>query len=230
MHTIIYIDNDNLSFLKYESILTNIFKTNNSFFKIFINEYDFSRINEASKIKHKFIICNNYGKNSLDISLTIECIKDLLNNKNIDTFVLVSNDSDFIPLCKEIKECGKKCILCVDRDYNQIIRDAYNNVINIGGLMKIEYKKIELKKQKDFEEQRRLINVQKTDNEIVQRILNNYFNSNSKCTKISFENIRELFIKNNIDYKKYGKLRQYLINYLPIGYKIQNTHIIKLGL
>ena len=105
---IVYVDNDNLQFTKYESVLTSLFVNKKSFFKIFTNEYDLSKIDESFKNKHKFIVSNNNGKNSLDIAITIECMKDLMNNNNIHTFAIVSNDSDFIPLCKEIKEQGKR--------------------------------------------------------------------------------------------------------------------------
>ena len=182
MHTIIYIDNDNIQYVKYESIFNSIFKDNNTFFKIFINKHDFSKINENAINKHKFIVCNNNGKNSLDISLTIECIKDLLNNKNIDKFVIVSNDSDFIPLCKEIKECGKQCELCVTRTPNKIINDVYDDVINI----------------EDFCKENE-INIKKNE---VNKIFNEYFRINSNDKYISFDNIPNIFIQNNINYKK----------------------------
>ena len=80
MTTMVYVDNDNIQFTKYEDIITSFFNT--SFYKIFINEYELSKIDESIKNKHKFIVCNNNGKNSLDISLTIECMKDLVRNNS----------------------------------------------------------------------------------------------------------------------------------------------------
>jgi len=47
------------------------------------------------------------GKNSSDIRLTIDAI-ELLFTSPIDTFVIVSSDSDFIPLINKLRSFGKK--------------------------------------------------------------------------------------------------------------------------
>ena len=56
---IVYVDNDNLQFTKYESVLTSLFVNKKSFFKIFTNEYDLSKMDESFKNRHKFIVSNN---------------------------------------------------------------------------------------------------------------------------------------------------------------------------
>ena len=52
---------------------------------------------------------NNSGKNSSDIRLAIEAI-DLLHVSPIDTFVIVSSDSDFVPLVGKLRSSGKTVI------------------------------------------------------------------------------------------------------------------------
>src|SRR5688572_15451899 len=47
-------------------------------------------------------------KNSVDIHITIDIIKDVLSSKNIDIFVLVSGDRDFVPLMNQIRAAGKE--------------------------------------------------------------------------------------------------------------------------
>ena len=49
------------------------------------------------------------GKNSSDISLTIDAV-DLLYNAPIDAFVIVSSDSDFVPLVSKLRSAGKIAI------------------------------------------------------------------------------------------------------------------------
>ena len=158
MTTMVYVDNDNIQFTKYEDIITSFFNT--SFYKIFINEYELSKIDESIKNKHKFIVCNNNGKNSLDISLTIECMKDLVRNNSIHTYVIVSNDTDFIPLCKELKEYGKSCILFTDRIHNEATNGIYDKIVNIGDCKRDrdikEHKLRELERQKVLEQERRI--------------------------------------------------------------------------
>ena len=220
---IVYVDNDNLQFTKYESVLTSLFVNKKSFFKIFTNEYDLSNIDESFKNKHKFIVSNNNGKNSLDIAITIECMKDLMNNNNIHTFAIVSNDSDFIPLCKEIKEQGKECHLYVDREHNQNIKDAYDQVINIGDFKKKEHQLREKEKQKELEKQNKLKNqIEKSEQNLIKKrkvkdILDNYFLKSSNVS-ITFDNIVKLFYRDKIKYK--GKLGQFLEEHLSTDYKV----------
>ena len=49
------------------------------------------------------------GKNSCDIKLTIDAV-ELLHNTPIDTFVIVSSDSDFVPLVNHLRGSGKSVI------------------------------------------------------------------------------------------------------------------------
>ena len=195
MTTMVYIDNDNIKFSNYEYILTSFFKT--AFYKIFINEYELSIIDEPLKNKHKFIVCNNNGKNSLDISLTIECMKDLVRNQSIHTYVIVSNDTDFIPLCKELKEYGKSCILFTDRIPNESTIDVYDKIVNIGDCKRDrdikEHKLRELEKQKALEEERRInkiknLNSKDDTKKQLESLLNGYFRNKSR-KNISYDNI-----------------------------------------
>ena len=234
---IVYVDNDNLQFTKYESVLTSLFVNKKSFFKIFTNEYDLSNIDESFKNKHKFIVSNNNGKNSLDIAITIECMKDLMNNNNIHTFAIVSNDSDFIPLCKEIKEQGKNCYLYVDREHNQNIKDAYDQVINIGDFKKKEHQLREKEKQKELEKQNKLKNqIEKSEQNLTKKrkvkdILDNYFItlSGNALACVTFDTIAKLFNKGKIKYK--GKLTQFLEEHLSTDYykivKIKNQSYVQ---
>ena len=52
---------------------------------------------------------NRSGKNSSDIVLAIDAI-DLLHGAPIDTFVIVSSDSDFVPLVSKLRAAGKGVI------------------------------------------------------------------------------------------------------------------------
>ena len=49
------------------------------------------------------------GKNSSDICLAIDAV-DLLHNAPVDTFVIVSSDSDFVPLVSKLRAAGKSVI------------------------------------------------------------------------------------------------------------------------
>ncbi|MCL2136168.1 MAG: NYN domain-containing protein [Coriobacteriia bacterium] len=53
---------------------------------------------------------NQSGKNSADIRLAVDAIELCHNNAFINTFVIVSGDSDFTPLVSRLKENGKTII------------------------------------------------------------------------------------------------------------------------
>lgn len=232
MTIIVYIDNDNLQFSKYESVLTDYFSNNNVFFKVFINEYELSRVDESLKNKYKFIVCNNNGKNSLDIAITIECMKDLIRNLTINTFVIVSNDSDFIPLCKEIKEYGKKCYLFVDRKQNEQVKNVYDKIVNMGDRKKKEHQLRELEILKEFQMKRKNENLQdqyiNKDKHVqnkmidcdlkikIKKLLDDYFKLNTNIKKITYDEIQNLFNQNNIEYNI--RFNKFLKKYLPDGY------------
>ena len=55
------------------------------------------------------------GKNSCDILLTIDAV-ELLYVHNIDAFVIVSSDSDFVPLVSKLRGAGKTVIGAGRRD------------------------------------------------------------------------------------------------------------------
>ncbi len=49
------------------------------------------------------------GKNAIDILLTVQAL-DLLRDSAIDTFVIASGDSDFVPLVRRLRAAGKRVI------------------------------------------------------------------------------------------------------------------------
>lgn len=69
---------------------------------------------------HNLIPCPKLTKvkNSTDMRLAVELMRDLLTNSSIDMFFIASADSDYIPVMKEIKEKGKEVVLLVQNNAN----------------------------------------------------------------------------------------------------------------
>lgn len=85
------------------------------------NIYDQTKIrNFGVDVKH----CNIDGKGSADIELVVEVMNDLYRFKQIDMFVIVSNDRDFIPLIRAIKLEGKMT-------YSITTKNGFNPVVNV---------------------------------------------------------------------------------------------------
>jgi uncharacterized LabA/DUF88 family protein len=65
---------------------------------------------------------SNNGKNSGDLELTVDALKDLYKNPNIDIFVIISSDRDIIPLLKAIKYENKlSYVYSTHNGFNQIV-------------------------------------------------------------------------------------------------------------
>ncbi len=70
------------------------------------------------------------GKNSADIRLVVDAIDLCYSKQNIDTFVIVSGDSDFSPLVSKLKENGRTVIgLGMKDSTSELLRDNCDEFI-----------------------------------------------------------------------------------------------------
>src|SRR6202163_4117216 len=70
------------------------------------------------------------GKNSADIRLVVDAIDMAYSKEHIDTFVIVSGDSDFSPLVSKLKENGKHVIgLGMKGSTSELLRDNCDEFI-----------------------------------------------------------------------------------------------------
>src|SRR5690242_6312988 len=70
------------------------------------------------------------GKNSADIRLVVDAIDLAWSKPHIDTFVIVSGDSDFSPLVSKLKENGKHVIgLGMQESTSELLRDNCDEFI-----------------------------------------------------------------------------------------------------
>ena len=155
MAAIVYVDNENMPYQKYEDILEKHLLTHTKVlhYKIFAGIREIAKLDELTRLKHRFIVCARpitRDKNSADIALVIEIMKDLHRNPAINTFIICSNDSDFIPVCKEIHEAGKQCWLVIDsyNNSNELLDKIYNKVIDLDAEKKTIIQKMRNSKSK----------------------------------------------------------------------------------
>jgi uncharacterized protein (TIGR00288 family) len=73
------------------------------------------------------------GKNTADIALVIDAM-DLMHTGAVDTFCLVSSDSDFTRLAQRLRESGKEVIGFGERKTPQAFRNACNRFIYFDNL------------------------------------------------------------------------------------------------
>src|ERR671922_3015346 len=77
------------------------------------------------------------GKNSADIRLCVDAMDLAYSKEHIDTFVVVSGDSDFSPLVSKLKENGKHVIgLGMQNSTSELLRDNCDEFIYYEDLVK----------------------------------------------------------------------------------------------
>src|SRR5262249_16346235 len=70
------------------------------------------------------------GKNSADIRLCVDAMDLAYSKEHIDTFVIVSGDSDFSPLVSKLKELGKQVLgLGMQDSTSELLRDNCDEFI-----------------------------------------------------------------------------------------------------
>src|SRR5712692_4129487 len=70
------------------------------------------------------------GKNSADIHLCVDAMDLAYSKEHIDTFVIVSGDSDFSPLVSKLKENGKHVIgMGMQESTSELLRDNCDEFI-----------------------------------------------------------------------------------------------------
>ena len=79
------------------------------------------------------------GKNSADIHLCVDAMDLAYSKEHIDTFVIVSGDSDFSPLVSKLKELGKHVIgIGMAKSTSNLLRDNCDEFIYYDDLLKGE--------------------------------------------------------------------------------------------
>jgi hypothetical protein len=107
----LYIDADNISHTYLHQILSTIANSNVIIKKIY---GDWSKqnmlqwLNKSNDNGITAIQCGRLNKNSSDIKMSVDIMKDLYTNNNITLFYLVTSDSDFSSVIGEIKNMNKK--------------------------------------------------------------------------------------------------------------------------
>ncbi len=111
----VFIDADNISADMAEKAIKNLAESGDirfvraygnwsrkpSSWKRLVNSY-------GVETTHRYNITRS--KNAADISLTVDATASLYGSMDFDTLVVVSSDSDFLPLVQHAQACGKKTV------------------------------------------------------------------------------------------------------------------------
>ena len=231
MAAIVYVDNENMPYQKYEDILEKHLLTHTKVlhYKIFAGIREIAKLDELTRLKHRFIVCARpitRDKNSADIALVIEIMKDLHRNPAINTFIICSNDSDFIPVCKEIHEAGKQCWLVIDsyNNSNELLDKIYDKVIDLDAHQNTEKFK---KKIEEVQQEKHRKDLQAK----LLVLLNDYKVSNPYYVKdnqkINISRFETIMLGASINWRLHEQTyKDFLVEYLTGPFKVKGHFII----
>ena len=135
----VLIDADNVSHKSINAILDELKSKGNIVIKRAYGSINKLKECEDECVKNAINISSHFnnvkGKNVSDFNLIIEAM-DILYTRNVDTFVIVSSDSDFTGLIARLKESNKKVIGVGKSDAPQSLKNACNDFIFIENLNK----------------------------------------------------------------------------------------------
>ena len=78
------------------------------------------------------------GKNHADIRLCVDAMDMCYSKEHVDTFVIVSGDSDFTPLVAKLKENGKNVIgLGMKDSTSELLANSCDGFIHYADLAKV---------------------------------------------------------------------------------------------
>lgn len=86
-------------------------------------------------------VTNLPGKNSTDIKLMLDMIKEYYSNPIIDTYIIMSSDSDFYHIATFLRSCGKKVICYGEAHTPSMLKNVCDEFILCKNKKKIEIKK-----------------------------------------------------------------------------------------
>ena len=105
------------------------------------------------------------GKNSADIRMVVDAIDLSYSKSHIDTFVLVTGDSDFSPLVSKLKENDKRVIGCgVRSSTSDLLANNCDEFIFYDDLIRVQKRTQQRSQQRRKPRKESAENVEATDN------------------------------------------------------------------
>lgn len=194
---------------------------------------DWEKALKENAIKQKHTPSYSKGKNGTDISLVIYAMEAAF-TKDIETFVIVTGDSDFTDLVYKLIELGKNVIVCGDSNIATSLRNAGNEFWEIIPDKKTQ----EEKARKRASQNAKALSDKNVVKTIAEKAYYNKLRKSEKCVDMSvvYSEMLEIAKENNrkIDYKQLGhkKLKSFFeslraFDVIAIDKKTTITYMLK---
>jgi hypothetical protein len=132
------IDGDNISPKHLPAIMIELQKRGTCSVKRIYGDWTTVNMNGWKPYLQQFCIRPmqqfRYGENATDGAIIMDAMEILLSSNRIDTFCIVSSDSDYYNLCHRIRESGRTVIGIGERKTKQILQLACDEFIFLDNL------------------------------------------------------------------------------------------------
>lgn len=241
----VYIDGDNARYKDFSYVYEEIKKNGRIIIGRIYGDWTKSEMRGWKDITVNYALesINNFSlskKNSTDIHLICDILKDLYKNQNIDIYIIVSSDSDFTHVAKTIRMEGKKFIGIGHKNTSTMLKNACDIFISTENIKNdnniLDNNEDNSEDNSDDEE----------DNIVLKKIYNfNNYDEELQYIIKSFKNNKKIFIsklKKNLSLlcdtrniytsDEYRYFDKYLINKFPNDFRIieNNKSIIILNI
>jgi uncharacterized protein (TIGR00288 family) len=174
-------------------------------------------------------VTNLPGKNSTDMRLMLDAIKEYYSNQIIDTFIIMSSDSDFYHIATFLRSCGKKVIcygeahtppmlknVCDEFVLCKIKKKNENKKINVDGSIQTNLPTNLLDEENLYQELRQidLYSISKSEiknNKWSQYLYYKEYKNRIYILKDIIETIKLINENNNLENKNLSALKDLLI-------------------
>ena len=153
----LYIDADNINSEHFPNIYKEIKKKGRLIIKCVYGDWTSKKMDKWKNKTTEFGLepktaFNLPGKNSSDMLLTVDIMEDIYTKPHINTFIILSCDSDYIPVIKKVRAKGNR-VICIGylKSTSPSLVKSCDEFISIDTLIKHKVKskhsdkKIELK-------------------------------------------------------------------------------------
>lgn len=135
----VYIDGDNARYKDFDFVYEEIKKQGRIIIGRIYGDWTKSEMKGWKDISINYALesINNFSlskKNSTDIHLICDILRDLYKNNIIDTYIIVSSDSDYTQVAKTIRMEGKKFIGIGRKNTSTMLKNACDIFISIENI------------------------------------------------------------------------------------------------
>jgi hypothetical protein len=222
----VYIDGDNASHKDFPFVYEEIKKHGRVIIGRIYGDWTKLEMRGWKEVSINFALesINCFGlskKNSTDIYLICDILQDLYKNPHIDTYIIVSSDSDYTHVTKRIRSEGKKAIGIGRKNTPLMLKNACDIFIATEVIkneedsddedMDLEIKQIKLSFVDDKEE--------------LQNVIKSFKNNKKIAISRLKRNLCQLCDAKNIyTHDEYKFFDQYLVNKFPNDFRIYENN------